>query len=698
MSIPQAPTFDTNAVKTRFPGRELTPGRNHHPLDQLTAEEIGAAAAACRERAASLGLPVLRFNSISAKEPHKYKVLAYLKGGAKPARQALCVVQAPPRNSVFEALVDLDGTRASILSWQELEGVQPAVTLDDVIDVEKMVKANKEFQDFVARRYGITDLEEVAVDPWYSGQRYGATEGRIIQCFLYQRTGKYDNFYAHPLDTVLMYNASVDRVSKFCVYGDENTKQDVPLAAADFSRHVLARPFRGGMRPLHVVQPEGPSFTVKGSAVEWQNWSFQVGFSWREGLVLHGLGYKDGGRVRPVIYRAALAEIIVPYAEPRPPYETKCAYDIMDYGLGFCANSLELGCDCLGHIHYFDASLNDALGRAVTLRKAVCMHEEDAGMAWKHYDYRTDEVEVRRMRRLVLSFIATIANYEYGFYWHLYQDGSIQFEVKLTGIVSTSPLHAEEVLRGPDYGTLVAPGVNAAHHQHFFITRLDMAVDDEDGGRGLSVVEMEAVPMGPGDGPNPFKHGFKAVERVLETELAAQRDCDAARSRAWKIMNPRVINPLSGKPVSWKLMPTTASPPMLAGVGSDHYERGFFATKHLWVTPYAEDEMNPAGEYPHDPRPQANGGIRAWTKADRPVADADVVVWFNVGLTHFVRTEDFPVMPVEQIGFHLKPYHFFDVNPAIDIPPERDPRSVQAKPCCDETPLPSRAGPALPRM
>ena len=55
------------------------------------------------------------------------------------------------------------------------------------------------------------------------------------------------------------------------------------------------------------------------------------------------------------------------------------------------------------------------------IKKAVCMHEEDAGMAWKHVEYRTGHSEVRRMRRLVISFVATIANYEYGFAWHLYQ-------------------------------------------------------------------------------------------------------------------------------------------------------------------------------------------------------------------------------------------------------------------------------------
>ena len=60
-------------------------------------------------------------------------------------------------------------------------------------------------------------------------------------------------------------------------------------------------------------------------------------------------------------------------------------------------------------------------GEPMIIKKAVCMHEEDYGTLWKHTEYRTGHSEVRRSRRLVLSFIATIANYEYGFYWYFYQ-------------------------------------------------------------------------------------------------------------------------------------------------------------------------------------------------------------------------------------------------------------------------------------
>ena len=75
-------------------------------------------------------------------------------------------------------------------------------------------------------------------------------------------------------------------------------------------------------------------------------------------------------------------------SDPRTPYNRKCAFDAGDYGLGFAANSLQLGCDCLGEVTYFDGVVNNAAGEPVVIRNAVCLHEEDHGLSWKHVDYR----------------------------------------------------------------------------------------------------------------------------------------------------------------------------------------------------------------------------------------------------------------------------------------------------------------------
>jgi primary-amine oxidase len=374
-------------------------------------------------------------------------------------------------------------------------------------------------------------------------------------------------------------------------------------------------------------------------------------------LVLHTISYFDQGRERPIVYRASFVDMVVPYGDPRPAYFRRNAFDIGEYGIGMLANSLELGCDCLGEIYYFDVDGHDSHGTPQTLKNAVCLHEEDYGMLWKHVNWRTNYTEVRRSRRLVVSCIATVGNYEYGFYWYFYQDGSLQCEVKLTGIISNGAVQPGEA---PPWGELVAPQVYGPIHQHFFNVRLDMQVD----GRNNSVYEVNTVadPLGP---DNPHGNAFHAERTLLAHELAAQRLIDPLSARYWTIVNPSSLNRL-GQPVGYKLMPGENVVPF-AHSTSSVMRRAAFMSRHLWVTPYQRDERYAAGDYPNQ---HAGGaGLPAYTSGDRSIEDTDVVVWYTFGAHHIVRPEDWPVMPVSMIGFHLKPVGFFDRNPALDVPP-----------------------------
>ena len=154
--------------------------------------------------------------------------------------------------------------------------------------------------------------------------------------------------------------------------------------------------------------------------------------------MLHTVGYDDGGRTRPILHRAAISEMVVPYGDPGPVHGWKNAFDAGEWGLGPDGQ--------LAHPRAATASARSTTStpspptsRASRRRcaNAICIHEEDYGILWKHQDLHAGRTEVRRSRRLVVSSIATVGNYEYGFYWYFYLDGSIQLEVKLTGIMST---------------------------------------------------------------------------------------------------------------------------------------------------------------------------------------------------------------------------------------------------------------------
>jgi primary-amine oxidase len=324
------------------------------------------------------------------------------------------------------------------------------------------------------------------------------------------------------------------------------------------------------------------------------------------------------------------------------------------------ANSLTLGCDCLGEIFYFDADFADEQGRSHTLKHAVCMHEEDYGILWKHIDLTTARTEVRRSRRLVISQIATVGNYEYGFYWYLYLDGTIQLEVKLTGIMSTMAVEGDAAL---SHASLIAPGLAAPYHQHLFNVRLDVEVD----GPTNTVYEVESRPDAPGD-TNPWLNAFSTHQEALTHEGHARRMVNPATSRYWKVTNEHARNRL-GQTTAYKLIPGP-SPTLLANPNSSVAQRATFAAANLWVTRFAPEERRAAGDHPNQHR--GGAGLPEWTAADRALVDEDVVLWHTFGVTHIPRPEDWPVMPVEYTGFSFLPVGFFDQNPALDLPPSSD--------------------------
>ena len=621
-----------------------------HPLEPLAAAEVQLTVALLK--AGGKVTPTTRFISISLKEPAKAIVHSFT-GAEAIRREAFAVLFDNATNSCYETTVSL--TDRTVLTWQHIPGVQPTMSVDEQIECEQAVLASPEFKAALKRQYGIEDTKLVMVDIWSAGN-YGSEEDRTRRlarplCFL--RTDTTDNGYAKPIEGL---RPVVDLNAMKVLRVEEHGHWSLPPQQANYAADRITN-FRAAAKPLEIMQPEGPSFTVEGYRVRWQKWDFVIGFNAREGLTLNALAYADSGRMRSVLYRGSLSEMVVPYGDPAPQQARKNAFDAGEYGLGYCANSLELGCDCLGYIKYFDGHLCSSRGDPLTIKNAVCMHEEDYGILWKHTDRRLNAPEVRRSRRLVISSIATVENYEYGFFWYLYQDGNIQFEIKLTGILSLGALPPG--VKSP-YGTVIAPQLYAPNHQHFFNMRLDLDID----GTTNSVQQIDVVPdeLGP---LNPFENAFSARARVVATEQEAKARLNIETARTWKIINPEVLNAM-GDPVGYKFFPGDNCCPF-ASKNAWWRKRAGFVENHVWVTPCREEERHAAGNYPN----QSGGGdgLPLWTAANRSITDTDVVLWYTFGHTHIARPEDYPVMPAAYIGFMLKPNGFFSENPGNDIPP-----------------------------
>ena len=620
-----------------------------HPLDALTTDEVSLAVTAAK--ATGKLTEAARFVTVSLHEPTRSEVDSHESGRAVVRRVHLTVVPGP-QAEVIEIVVAVPDGR--IVEWVEQDGVRPALLFEESFNAIIALYEHPEWKAALATR-GITDLDQVQVDPWPTGNFGVAAEEdrRVVRCIPYLRESPGANGYARPIEGLLArVDAARGEVIDIVDFGV------VPMPPDTGSYYPEDNgPIRSDLRPLEITQPDGPSFRVEGNRIEWQGWSVRVTLDPTEGLVLHDLAIADGGRRRQVLRRAAIAEMVVPYGDPGPIHGWKNAFDAGEWGLGRMANSLTLGCDCLGEIHYFDSVTADEHGRPTVMPDVICMHEEDYGILWKHHDMHSGRTEVRRSRRLVISSIATVGNYEYGFYWYLYLDGTVQLEVKLTGIMSTAALSDDEPV--PPHARRIAPGLTAPVHQHLFCARLDMAVD----GGPNEVWETEVISMPRGD-DNPWGNGMAVESTRLKTELAARRRTDPARNRTWRIVNPGSRNRL-GDPVGYKLL-AGATPTLLAHPDSSIGRRAGFATENLWVTPYDPAQRRPAGDYPN--QHAEPDGLATWTEADRSIVGTDVVVWHTFGVTHVPRPEDWPVMPVEYAGFHLIPVGFFDGNPSLDVP------------------------------
>ena len=518
----------------------------------------------------------------------------------------------------------------------------------------------------------------VTIDPW----PYGGPDGtedlpRYMQGLVFARDASKDNMdsnhYAYPIPIIPVMDGAtrqIIRVDRLATGGIGDGLEPEPRTSeskklfrnhrpAEYVPELLDRPLRQDLKPLNVVQPEGASFVARADGlVEWQKWRFRVGFTPREGAVLHDVCYDN----RPILYRLSYSELTVPYADPRPPFHRKHAFDLGDGGLGRTANNLRLGCDCLGAIHYLDSHLAAADGSPTPAASVVCLHEQDGGILWKHTNFRTDRAVVARNRELVVQFIVTLANYEYILAYKLDLAGGITVETRATGMVSVVAIDEGKTSQ---YGNVVAPGVLAQNHQHLFAVRIDPAVDSYADDATQVVVE-ESVSQKLHKETNPFGNCYSVQRRVVDT--ARWLDAEPRLNRVVKLENASKRNAISGKQVGYRLA-SPATQMLLSDEDGVAAARAAFARHSFWVTGHRDGELWAGGEFTNQSRRekggvadmvrrgdwfvdgvQGNGNVNGNGNSVHEEVEkgrrSSPVVWSVFGLTHNPRVEDWPVMYV----------------------------------------------------
>ena len=619
-----------------------------HPLDQIISEEINKAVDLCKSHQDFCEETV--FLSISLVEPDK----ELLRKGSDVELSRKLKIRGIDSNSDGGFVSILDISNNKIISLDRVSNdAQVTYSMAEVFMAQELTKANKDYQEALEKR-GITDLELIQIDPWPAGGivHESIEPGhRAFKTISFLKENKSDNAYAKPINGIISH---VDLTLKKVTCVEDHGVVELPKAHGRYDADSQSE-LRDEPKKIDITQPEGPGYIIEGNLISWEGWELRASVNPDEGPVLHQVSLNG----RSILHRAALSDMVVPYGTADPMHSWKAVHDGTEYGFGSLVNSLTLGCDCLGEIHYLDANMLMLDGSVNTIENAICIHEEDYGIQWKHTDMNMMGAnEVRRSRRLVISSIATIGNYDYGLFWYLYLDGTVQCEVKLTGIVGISSY--DESIHRDDQDFRISDELVSPIHQHLFCIRLDW--DLENGDNQLFETNIETLPVSK---ENPNGMQLSAVSTHLKKESEAKRDISPASRRVWKIVNPNKKNSL-GLPVAYKLLPGN-TPTLLAHHDSPPGKRASFSKHNLWATPFKAEEMAAGGQ--NSVMHSGQGGLDDITSSDRDISECDLVTWHTFGLTHTPRPEDWPVMPVEYCGFHLIPVGFFDRNPTINLPP-----------------------------
>ncbi|WPH00379.1 Copper amine oxidase 1 [Acrodontium crateriforme] len=658
--------MSTEVVSSSIPRRSVTMSKIH-PLAPISGDEIKRAVALLRAQ-----WPAntdIHFKAITLLEPTKAEAIPYLnaeKNGSQVPhidRRVFGNYYLRRTNKFHEFVANLDNETIEY-NVRLGDDFHAPIDGEEIFAMEALAMADEAVKAEIAK-LKLAEGTTVIMDPWPYGSDGANDEARMFMGFLYARPPNHANeadfnHYALPLPISPVMDATarkVIRVDRLPTGKDNTIKETQPWKPQPTNEYVPEhQKLRTDLKPLNVSQPEGASFTVTEQGtlnrLQWQKWDMQVGFNQREGVVIHNVNY-DG---RQLFYRLSLSDMNIPYADPRSPYHRKSAFDLGDAGAGSMANNLKLGCDCLGSIHYLSATLSDDTGAPMNMENVVCIHEQDNGISWKHTNYRTQRAAIVRNRELVVQTIITVANYEYILAFIFNQAGEFTYEARATGILSTQPI--DENTEVP-WGTVVHPGVLAAHHQHIFSLRVDPMID----GHANRLVYDEAYAF-PRSELNPHGTGYYTQETVVEKSGGYNLDFD--KNRTFKIQNTNVRNPINGKPVAYKIH----APPfqkILADKDSFHYKRAEFSDKNIYAVKYREGELYAGGRYTNQSR--GGQGVRGWADRNENIVDDDLVLFIQFGINHTPRIEDFPVMPCEMIKVTLKPVNFFDKNPAIDVPP-----------------------------
>ncbi|XAR57236.1 Primary-amine oxidase [Bertholletia excelsa] len=626
-----------------------------HPLDPLSPSELRQVQSIVKGSVVGN----LSFHYVGLDDPDKAAVLSSLDGAGNPPRRAAVLLRVGPETR--EIILDL--SENSVVSDRVYGGTgYPMLTFEELIAANKLPLTYPPFMASIKKR-GLK-IDDVVCGSytigWYGEKKRRGREVRVM-CYYVEETV---NLYMRPIEGITV-TVDLDQMKVIGFY--DRIVVTVPKAeGTDYRGSRQRPPYPPKLKPIAVVQPKGPSFTINGNTVRWANWEFHLAFDMRAGpmISLASIYDLDKAESRRVLYRAFISELFVPYMDLTEEWYYRTFMDAGEYGFGHCAVPLQPLRDCPENAVFMDGYFTGQDGTPGKISNVFCLFERHAGdITWRHTEVLIPGqviIEVRPEVSLVVRMISAAGNYDYIVDWEFKQSGAIKAKIGLTGLLEargSNYTHTDQI-EEQVYGTLLAQNTLGVHHDHFLLYHLDLDVDGDANSFVKSTLKTTRVsPI-----RSPRRSYWKVVSETAKTESDARLQLG---------LNPAelvVVNPNKktkvGNPVGYRLIPEALVTSILSD--NDYAEiRGAFSKYNLWITPYNKSEKWAGGLYADQSR--GEDSLAVWSLRSREIENKDIVMWYTVGFHHVPYQEDFPIMPTISGGFELRPTNFFEHNSVLKI-------------------------------
>lgn len=635
-----------------------------HPLDGLSGEEYQSINEILRS--ADMADDDTLFPLIELIEPPKADVLVWSESDDLP-RRAMVHMSAPEGDGFVETVVNL--TSGEVESSDPVTG-QPMILFAEFVSAMEAALAHPDMIAGLESR-GLSP-DQVFCLPLTAGNFFTdedkGTRLMKVPCYI---NPEGSNFYAKPIEGIY---AVVDLQSGKALRVIDDGSVPVPEDSWGYAQDEIAErtELREKMNPAILTQEGGPNYTYEDGALEWDMWRMRLRVDKRPGPVLSQIDVRDGDEWRSLLYQAHLSEVFVPYMDPSEGLYWRTYMDSGEYGFGLFLTPLVAGIDCPRHATFLPAMIADDQGNPLEIPDAICIFERDIGdPAWRHFEVFAQSpeqyvpAEGRPATELVVRTASEVGNYDYLIDYRFMQNGQMEIKIGATGLdgvkgAASTSMDDETAEADTEYGTLIAPNLVAANHDHYFNFRLDFDVDQPKN----RFMTMDIVPAEIAE-DSPRRSLWKVEHKVPKSELEARYQISSFEPRYFMLQNPDRKGKLGHNPgymihhgsVAYGPFDFENDPPM---------KRNAYIEYSVWNTVHDPDERYAGGKFAL----QSDGSdtLAEWVKRDASLEDADIVAWFTAGFHHIPRIEDWPVMSTEWKTVHIMPHNFYSMNPAITIP------------------------------